>query len=647
MATVIAQNLPVSVQFREQYVSQGLNAKQVAFARGIVRGGYFVPSTNVAGDRVLIKIDPITGDTVINAYGLSTLTGSDPYAVTYRTDANVEITIAANGSRPLHFIYFEGGYAPLTNTNAKIVDYTEAEFEAGTADANGGVLIGVVRANAAAGSLIASENVMTAGMSNTLRKPFKRHFVTDFAGAHGYQPVRERVLSQMNFGYSTGLLINYTQTTAFTDALSKLEFTAVDTPIGNGALRFAPVGADLAASRAPTFYGDRFLIPSSTTLPRKIRMEIVYRTSDPFVAQANAYAYLAMTKVDDVLSSIVNPMIAPNIDFPALKSTNWALYVTEFDIPQDGGGSVTFASAFPTIYLYLSSGWIEIASVTCIGFEESGIPSEVYRADGLAAAPVSYGNLATAPHQNREQTQLNTVGLRVTHPFSTASGWTLRGAASQKDSGSNTNAFYIAPNQDAATSHLYIGAASVTDLKTPVAEDRFSNVTIYGDAQGTAAAYAVRLTNTPLRVDEIRPNAGYGANAKRIDLRDADGNNNDLPPPFISSAGTAGATGILIYNSGTSNWGIDGVVGNYINIGSISTGAVNNPQVVFAANFANTYYIPTAVYRSAGAGSRDYFVHVASTSIGGVNFLVRENGTAVPVPVNGDRIYFTCIGRLA
>jgi hypothetical protein len=647
MSTVIAQNLSVSVQFREQYVSQGLNAKQVAFARGIVRGGYFVPSTNVAGDRVLIKIDPITGDTVINAYGLSTLTGNDPYAVTYRSDVDVEITITANAGRPLHFIYFEGGYSPLTTTNAKIVDYTEAEFEAGTADANGGVLIGVVRANAAAGSLITAANVMTAGMTNTLRMPFKRHFVTDFAGAQGYQPVRERVLSQMNFGYSTGLLLNYIQATAFTDALSKLEFTAVDTPIGNGALRFEPVGADLAAGRAPTFFGDRFLIPSSTTLPRKVRMEIVYRTSDPFAAQANAYTYLAMTKVDDVLSSIVNPMIAPNIDFPALKSTNWSLYVTEFDIPQDGGGAVTFGSVFPTIYLYLSSGWIEIASVTCIGFEECGIPSEVYRADGLAVAPVSYGNLATAPHQNREQTQLNTVGLRVTHPLSTASGWTLRGAASQKDSGSNVNAFYIAPNQDAATSHLYIGAASVTDLKTAVAEDRFSSVTIYGDAQGTAAGYAVKLTNTPLRVDEIRPNAGYGANAKRIDLRDADGNNNDLPPPFISSAGTAGATGVIEYNGGTSSWGIVGAVTNYVNVASVATPATYQPRIVFSQAFADNYYIPMAIFESAASATKDYFVQLENKSTTQVEFILRETGTALAVPSNGDKIYFTCIGRLA
>jgi hypothetical protein len=342
---------------------------------------------------------------------------------------------------------------------------------------------------------------------------------------------------------------------------------------------------------------------------------------------------------------ISNPLIAPNFKFPVTASTDWSLYVTEFDIPMASGNTLTVL--YPSMRIFLTAGWIEIASLTCIGFEECGIPSEVNRPDGLAPVPVSYGNLATAPHQNREQTQLNTLGVSITSPTSAGNGWMIRSSASQRVTAASRSLF-IAPFDDNVASHLYIGASSVTDLTdATVATDRFSNVTIYGDAQGTAAGYEVKLTNTPLRVDEIRPNNGYGANAKRIDLRDADGNNNDLPPPFISSAGTAGATGILIYDSATSDWLIDGLVTNYINIASVSTGFVNNPQVAFTTNFANTFYVPTAVYRSAGAGSRDYFVQVESTSVVGVNFLVRETGTAVPVPLNFDRIYFTCIGRLA
>jgi hypothetical protein len=647
MATVIVQNLSVSVQFREQYVSQGLNAKQVAFARGIVRGGYFVPSPNIVGDRVLIKIDPITGDTVINAYGLSTLTGNDPYAITYRTDANIEITIAANAGRPRHYIYFEGGYSPLTTTNAKIVDYTEAEYEAGTADANGGVLIGMVRANAIAGSLITAENVMTSGMTNTLKKPFKRHFVTDFAGAQGYQPVRERVLSQMNFGYSAGLLVNYVQSTAFTDPLSELKLTNVSTPTGNGALRYEPIGADIGSlARAPLFYGDRFLIPNSVTLPRKVRVEMIYRTSSPYsVSSANAFISLGTLDATGAAALISSPLIAPNFKFPDSASTDWSLYVTEFDVPMASGNTLTVLH--PSMRIFLTAGWIEIASLTCIGFEECGIPSEVNRPDGLAPVPVSYGNLATAPHQNREQTQLNTLGVSITSPTSAGNGWMIRSSASQRVTAASQSLF-IAPFDDNAASHLYIGAPSVTDLTdATVVEDRFSNVTIYGDAQGTAAGYEVKLTNTPLRVDEIRPNNGYGANAKRIDLRDADGNNNDLPPPFISSAGTAGATGTIQYDSAIPLWVIVGAVTDYVNVDSVGSPALSRPQIVFSQAFANTNYIPMAIYESASSMTRDYFVQVELRSTTQVQFILRENGTATALPANGDRIHFTCIGRLA
>jgi hypothetical protein len=643
MPTVIVTGLPVSVEFKAQYVSAALNAKQVAAPRGIVRGGYLVP--DAAPDTVLLAVDPMTGDMVVNAYGISSLTGADPYAVTYRMDADYAISIAADNA--LHFIYFEGGYAPLTITAAQLVDYTEAEFEAGTADAAGGVLLGVVKANASAGFNISYSQIMTAGMSNTLYVPFRRHMAADFVGAQGYQPVRERVLSQLNFGYTRALECNFTQLTVFTDISASFEYLAVDTPVGNGALHYEPAGNAGSAAYAANMRSDGFMIPNSTTLPRKVRVEMVYRTDGGYVANAASNFSMLGIRYDDVVTTITTPAYAPVADWPtADTSGQWALWVQEWDIPQDSSLGFTLAALKIFPYFYLQSGWIEIASITCIGFEEVGSPAELVRADGLAAVPVSYGTVATSVDDLRSSAQRTTEGLRIRAPFSSTSDWTIRQYASQRiPSGStSTNTLYIAPNTNDVASRLHIGAAAVTDLATSVAENRYAGVTIYGDGVGTTT-YTTELAGSPLRVDDIRPYAGVSSTAHRIDVRTTTGSKTAYPAPFISSASTAAATGILSYNSSTGVWASVGATNQNVNFASVSTSA-NTVTITFAAAFVDLYYIPLAMYRSAAAGSRDYFVQISGQTTGDFDIKIREAGTATPVSENNDRIWFACFGRL-
>ena len=646
MSIVIASSLPVSVEFRAQYVSQSLNTKMLANARGIVRGGYVVPS--VVADQVLITPDPLTGDTVINGYGLKSLTGNDPYAVTYSTDASVIVPIAANGV--LHFIYFEGGYTPLTTTNARIVDYTEAEFEAGTPDANGGVLLAVVQANGSAGSVIAKNKILTAGMSNGADVPFKRNLCSDFTGGQGFAPVRERVASRMDFGFGAAKRVPYTHA-AFAGA-STLEYDPIDTPVGNGAVHYAPAAADYATT--VSFYGDSFDYQISDTLPRKARIEFIYKTSSGYVLNTSSSVMnLKVIYHDGSISTLSNPLIAPTTQLPTAVSTDWSLFVTEFDLPAtNSGGTLNVVSFYPQVSLRLSGGEIWIASVSCIVSEQVLVSSELDTGSGtLTAVPASYGLLAGAKDFSlASQPSIETNGVSVRQAISTNS-WTIRNSASQKLASSFTQpTLYLAPDLNSANSHLYIGATSVVDLDTATAENRLSNVTITGSGQGTSAGYQTKFTNMPLRVDEIRANAGYGGVTNRIDLRDPDGNNNDYPPPFISSAGTAGVTGIIQYDSATNLWGIVGAASNYVNLASVSNTilAPNSVTINFTNNFANTYYIPIAIYRSAAATtSRDYFSQSGSTAVGSMNIVIRESGTALPVPQNGDKILFTCFGRLA
>jgi hypothetical protein len=640
MSTVIASSLPVSVEFRAQYVSQSLNTKMLANARGIVRGGYVVPS--IVADQVLITPDPLTGDTVINGYGLKSLTGNDPYAVTYSTDASVIVPITANGA--LHFIYFEGGYAPLTTTNARLVDYTEAEFEAGTPDANGGVLLAVVQANGSAGSVIAKNKILTAGMSNGADVPFKRNLCSDFTGGQGFAPVRERVASRMDFGFGAAKRVPYGSSLSFT-AGTLLEYVAIDTPVGNGAVHYAPVAADYA--NTVSFYGDSFDYQISDTLPRKARIEFIYKTNAGYVLNTGSSTMnLSIIYSDGSTGGVPNPLIAPTTQLPTAVSTDWSLFVTEFDLPT-ASGPTNVAGFYPKFALRLSGGQIWIASVSCVVSEQVLVPSELDTGDGsLTAVPASYGLLAGAKDFSlASQPSFATNGISVRQALS-ANSWTIRNSASQKITAFTNPTLYLAPDLNSANSHLYIGATGIVDLETAAAENRLSNVTITGSGQGTSATYQTKFTNMPLRVDEIRPNAGYGADAKRIDLRDSDGNNNDLPPPFLSSAGTAGATGILQFNGGTGLWVIYTAPTSYVNLASVSTSA-NTVKVVFDSAFANLYYIPFAMYRSGAAGSRDYFVQISGQTVTDFDIKIREAGTATPVSQNGDRIFFACFGRLA
>ena len=326
MATGIA-NVSVSVQFREQYVSQGLNAKMSAVPRGIVRGAYLMPHS-VDPDKVVMIPDPATGEIVINVAGIANQVGSmsDVYSVTYRGDSTIEIPIAVDAVRPLHFIYLVGGYAPLTTTNAQILDYDETEFEAGTPDAAGGVLIGVIRANSVSG-VIPAASILTAGMSNTSKIPFRTHLQANFNGAQGFCPIRERVADRLEFSYSNAKrnLISL-GATAFADASTVLGYQPIGTPVGNGYLLYTPVGADIA--NIIEIHGGRFDIPFSDTLPRKVRVEMIYKTSSPFTVGGFSAIRLRLYKHNGTAITLTNPAIAPIIDLPVAATTDWSLYVT-------------------------------------------------------------------------------------------------------------------------------------------------------------------------------------------------------------------------------------------------------------------------------------------------------------------------------
>ena len=137
----------VTIKWRQPYVSEALNRKLSVVPRGVARG-FILTGDPGNNDKVLLVVDPATGDSVVNGSGPAA-SGGGTYFVTWRVLTSQTINIAADGN--LHFLYFVPGYSLGVATAPKVIDYTEAEYEAGTPQAAGGVLLGVVKANAVAG----------------------------------------------------------------------------------------------------------------------------------------------------------------------------------------------------------------------------------------------------------------------------------------------------------------------------------------------------------------------------------------------------------------------------------------------------------------------------------------------------------------
>lgn len=665
MANVLASGLSVSIQFREQQVSQALNAKLHTVPRGIIRGAILQPTLN--NNEFRIAVDPLTGDTVINAVGVAGLASgtNDDYVVTYRSTSNLIFT-ATGPTGTLNFIYFVGGYSPSTTTNAQIISYTQTEFENGVPDQAGGVLLGVIAADTA--NPLTTDRIMYSGMSNgatgaTKRIPFRRHNSDNFASGQGFKPTRERVASRMDFGFKAATRVPYflvgagpTYLPDFQNAGTTFAYTSVDTPVGNGALNYTPAGAD-AVSTIVSLVGDAFDVGANTSYPRKVRIETIYRTVAPFSATLLSPA-LSYTLASGTIGGLTVPNFAPAIS-PTflLTSTDWALSVIEYDVPENVGG-VNIVSLRPLLSLVVTGGQIEIAAMTCIASEGVGVASQLdYGNGGGLAVPNSYGTIAlSAPlHQSTAVSAAVSVLQVKDAAGATAAhrdGWRIGNVPSQFYDPSaipNGPNLYLVPEANAANSKIFIGYNGAQDVETAALEARYASVEVRGDTVGPTAAYKFDLRDIPLRVDEIRPYGGYLTSTKRIDVRDFNGNANTYPPPFIASAGTAGATGRLIFDTGTGLWDwVGGANTNFVNVdATVTTSASGRTvQVTFTDNFVDAYCVPTVTYYSPSATGRDNFVQAFATA-GGLTIAVRQSGSTTHVPGNGDLIHFAVFGRLA
>lgn len=649
MSTTLLSGFRVSVQYREPYVSEALNEKFSAVPRGIVRGA--IPSPGPVNDTVLLSPDPMTGETVIVAAGMASTAGgiANVYPVTYRTDAALQLTIPVDDD--LHFIYLIGGYEPLTVTAPEIRSYTEAEFEAGTPDTDGGVLLCVVKANSVPG-LIQPRNVLYSGMSNTSSVPFRRHIQSGFEAGQ-YSSNIETVESYINFSYLTAKAAMFYMTSTPLDPSTVVIWQSGETPVSNGYMRFQPAGVDFGIGFR--LVAPAFSMRQRASLPRKVRMEMVYRTLSGYSPINTSVLLVAHTNDASNPGTNFGPaIVAPVDDFPATHSPEWSLFVQEFSIP-DSIGSDQVAVVTPRIQFAFLAGGMDIASVAFVLTAGDQSPAQMERADGSGdLVPSSYGSLAGFTAIRQDQTPFTSssgVLLRSGFAGVAEKGWSIRDRSGQSYgfTASPTPDFpdlWIVPEKTSLSNTINFGAQSVIDVFTghDTPDTRLTNVKFYGNGEGGLADYQVQLVDIPLMVNEIRPRTGFGGIAGRIEVLAADGTVSS-PPAYLNSNGTACCTARVRYDSGSSQWVLASTAGNYVNVASVTH--VSATQ--FTVNFTDAIQTGSAVANATffRAGTNAYFAQISALTITTVTVTVVDAAGGAVAPANNDGVMIVIHGRVA
>lgn len=155
----------ISVPWRTQYVSASLNEKMMSVPRGVLRGFLISPTAN--NDEISLDVDPVHGDSILNGVGIDASFG---YAITYRTTSAVTLDLSGLAAAR-YYIYFVNDYAFGANDTARIVAYTEAEFEAGQPETDGGLFICAAITSGNVNPFDPSD-LLVAGVSTTTYKAF-------------------------------------------------------------------------------------------------------------------------------------------------------------------------------------------------------------------------------------------------------------------------------------------------------------------------------------------------------------------------------------------------------------------------------------------------------------------------------------------
>ena len=492
----------ITIKWRQPYVSEALNRKLSVVPRGVVRG--FIPTGDpVNSDTIILVPDPSSSDSVVNGSG-PPASGSGDYFVTWRVLTPQSLSIAVDGN--LHFIYFVPGYSSGATTVPTVMDYTQAEYEAGVPQADGGVLICVVEANGVAG-LIPSEQLLMGGCTNNAYTPFVRETAQSTAGgSHSDGDGEEAVVLFCGFNPATDRGAVYVDGNAMDRSLgSSVSFDTTTFETGTASLHFVkgtdPVNVAVPAWASLTKAFPLWREDVATIYPKKLRVAMrfmvnaTYNLAAPVATYGNG-ALVRLRAADGSLQWAGNAALAgtpPNTYAPtsgaevnnSTKSTNWTWLVYEFEVPATIGASG------------IATGNVAIA------FGDGLVPNSEMWVDRVLVT-LSRENLTSTGLINRS-TNPQTSGGGAAGNFTESLTFAAEAGTSQSAFNFRghdlLNRLYIVPDLSAVTNQIQVGEDALFADELPhdpvvgTTTGRFATLNVLGD--GTAN-YGLQTTDAPI-----------------------------------------------------------------------------------------------------------------------------------------------------
>ena len=422
----------LSMVWRTQYVTEALNRKAKSERRGIMRGFVAIPNTG-GNDMVDLIVDPVFGDSTMNIVGIN-----GDFCLTYRETATVTLDLTGLAAAR-YYVAAVPGYTVGAATAAKIIAYTEAEFEAGDIEAASGVILFAVNSSGNT-AVLNPYDIMTAGCSST--GTADKEFIAGhqkFGAASnddGYQLMIDAVPSLGRWNSR----VQYQTSGATAVVFDKSDFKQ-----GNGSLRITGAVGGTATVSAEGDLIDVWAKPSGGLGPEcKIVVQYWYKTGGTYDQGAGANHGPDLILVDGA-GGTLSMRSLPAAQVPTLASAQvpntinqpWQLRRMEWTVPQPAlpgqyiGAVLTFNFDHDVGDLYLGriqamitrqTGDVEADFSLAETAKSGGFVANILLASGLDADQTVYSFDGNSGTFNFGRSQTLTTATDIQYNFGPPSG---------------------------------------------------------------------------------------------------------------------------------------------------------------------------------------------------------------------------------
>lgn len=388
----------VSLKWREQYVSAGLNKRNTSQPKGVVRG--FNPTPGALDLRLTFTADALTGDSVARIRNSDASSTGGQFMLTYTQTGDVTLDLSALSLSTSYWIGLVHDYTIGSSTSVTWEAYTEAEFDAG--DAAEGTILCKVTLPGSVGPILESDIDILD---------------TDHTWKHEseYGPSRSRTVvsyplnqiqDQSPYPYTTGAIIPSVDTAVTKNLQSSLQLTESFSSYSQVTFPFEHFRAKGGDRVRWAFWAKTLNTPdfSGGALENSVRLVGVDAGSET-------------TRASEDLS-----FAGTIVDF------DWTLYTGEFQIPS----ADTYERYFMELLLRFRDGdvfleefqvWIDAYSSDAVGWQDTSDRVIGKRGSFLSAV---FGDSTSSPleinqtrlyRRNGGSFQLGAMGdtLNLTH----------------------------------------------------------------------------------------------------------------------------------------------------------------------------------------------------------------------------------------